>query len=54
MPIMPGVMSALDMERNSVGKAALEELGIISEPVIIVDEFVSVPPIEITGITGFC
>jgi hypothetical protein len=47
-------MSALDAERNSVGEAAIEELGTIPEPVVIVDESVSVTPIEITGITGFC
>jgi hypothetical protein len=51
---MPGVISALDMERNSVSEAALEELETNAEPVAIVDESVSVTPIETTGITGFC
>ena len=51
---MPGVMSVLGAERNSVGEVALEELGTISGLVIIVDESVSAVPIETTGMTGFC
>jgi hypothetical protein len=46
MPIMPGVMSALNVERNSVDEATPKELGTVSELLVRLDDSVSVLPIE--------